>query len=81
MRVVLNRADGIEAPQLMRVYGALLWSLSRVLRTPEVCRFVLFPTVADLPLLLLRATAVQANAATSAVPVSAAPLWHMLRDP
>jgi len=38
VRCVLNKADQIDAANLVRVYGALLWNVGKVLRTPEVAR-------------------------------------------
>lgn len=38
IRVVLNKADTISHQNLVKVYGALLWSLGRVITTPEVTK-------------------------------------------
>lgn len=38
VRCVLNKADQIDASNLVRVYGALLWNVGKVLRSPEVAR-------------------------------------------
>ena len=41
VRIVLNKADMVTQDQLMRVYGALMFSLGKVLKTPEVPRVYL----------------------------------------
>ncbi len=49
IRIVLNKSDMITTQQLMRVYGALMWSLGKVIKTPEVTR-VYIGTFWDQPL-------------------------------
>eukprot|EP00924_Labyrinthula_sp_SR-Ha-C_P016213 maker-scaffold_52-snap-gene-0.3-mRNA-1 protein AED:0.00 eAED:0.00 QI:244/1/1/1/1/1/2/143/652 len=41
MRVVLNKSDKIQTKELIRVYGALMWALGKVFKTPEVLRVYL----------------------------------------
>ncbi|XP_028967461.1 EH domain-containing protein 3 [Galendromus occidentalis] len=38
IRIVLNKSDTVNTQQLMRVYGALMWSLGKVMATPEAAR-------------------------------------------
>jgi len=38
VRLVLNKADQVDAANLVGVYGALLWNVAKILRTPEVAR-------------------------------------------
>lgn len=41
LKVLLNKADSCDKQQLMRVYGALMWSIRGVIETPEVVRVYL----------------------------------------
>lgn len=38
VRILLNKADRMRTQQLMRVHGALMWALGKVMETPEVAR-------------------------------------------
>lgn len=38
IRVILNKSDTITPQQLIRVFGALMWSMGKILKTPEVVR-------------------------------------------
>lgn len=38
IRCILNKADQVDRQKLMRVYGALMWSIGKVVTTPEVLR-------------------------------------------
>lgn len=41
LRILLNKADVVDAQTLIRVYGALMWSLGKVIQTPEASRVYL----------------------------------------
>lgn len=38
IRCILNKADQVDRQKLLRVYGALMWSIGKVMKTPEVLR-------------------------------------------
>lgn len=38
IRCVLNKADGLDRNQLVRVYGSLMWSLGKLFHSPEVVK-------------------------------------------
>jgi len=38
IHILLNKADRCSTSQLMRVYGAMMWNLGKVVDTPEVAR-------------------------------------------
>ena len=38
IRCILNKADQVDRQKLMRIYGALMWSMGKVMKTPEVLR-------------------------------------------
>ena len=43
VRIVLNKADQVDHQELMRVYGALMWSIAKVILTPRALRDRLEP--------------------------------------
>ncbi|KAL1915302.1 uncharacterized protein VTP21DRAFT_6760 [Calcarisporiella thermophila] len=49
VRVILNKCDLVPQQQLMRIYGALMWSLGKVVQTPEVMRVYLVSFWAEKP--------------------------------
>jgi len=42
LRIVLNKCDNVTSKQLIRVHGALMWALGKVLRTPEVVIYYVY---------------------------------------
>merc|ERR1711981_964199 len=38
VRIVLNKADQVDRQELMRVYGALMWSITKVIKGAECPR-------------------------------------------
>ena len=43
VRIVLNKADQVDHQELMRVYGALMWSIAKVRKNKLIYRNVVFP--------------------------------------
>ncbi|KAF8073195.1 EHD1 [Scenedesmus sp. PABB004] len=50
VRIILNKSDQVDQQQLMRVYGALMWSLGKVFKSPEVCKVYIGSFNADAPI-------------------------------
>ena len=42
VRIVLNKADQVDHQELMRVYGALMWSIAKVRKNKLIYRNVVF---------------------------------------
>lgn len=38
IRCILNKSDQVNSQKLMRIYGALMWSLGKIIQSPEVLR-------------------------------------------
>jgi GTPase SAR1 family protein len=38
IRCILNKADGVERQELVRVYGSLMWNMGKLFNSPEVVR-------------------------------------------
>eukprot|EP00878_Enallax_costatus_P017605 GHUV01018497.1.p1 GENE.GHUV01018497.1~~GHUV01018497.1.p1 ORF type:complete len:533 (+),score=105.10 GHUV01018497.1:417-2015(+) len=50
VRIILNKSDQVDQQQLMRVYGALMWSLGKVFKSPEVCKVYIGSFNSDAPI-------------------------------
>ena len=42
VRIVLNKADQVDHQELMRVYGALMWSIAKVRSTKVSLEYLVF---------------------------------------
>lgn len=49
IRCILNKADAVDKQKLFRIYGALMWNLGKIIKTPESLR-VYVGTFWDQPL-------------------------------
>ena len=52
VRILLNKADAMDSQALLRVYGALMWSLGKVVNSPEASR-VFLGSFWEMPLKML----------------------------